>query len=293
MILIGQNIQTMSKRVREAIENLYPEPIKRLAMMQSEAGADYLEINLCSIMTKTVEAMKWIVDTVQEVVDLPLFINTTNPTAMEEGLKLCKKKAVINSANGMRESKEKIIPLAVKYCADVVIGTYDEQGAPPSADERAIMALELIKYANGLGISTGNIWLDPGLYPVGSNQDQVIASLEFIKMIQDVVPGIKTVTGTSNVSIGGLPNEAKKILNRSFLVIAQRYNQYAAIVNVFDKDLVRLNIGELPQIVRLIHRAMDGEDLDMRSLSAEEVSYVKATQFFLGKEPFSQSMLGF
>jgi len=277
----------MSETMQELIKNRNPEPIQELAISQTEAGANYLDLNLCSIMTETEAAMEWVVNIVQDVVDLPLLIDTTNPDAMEIGLKLSKKRPVINSANGMKESKEKVLPLAAKYPADVVLGIYDEQGAPPSADERAMLAVDLVEYANELGIPTENIWVDPGLYPVTNNQEHVVACIEFIQMIDDVLPGIRTITGISNVSTGVVPTELRKILNRTIFVIGRRYKQYAAIVNVLDKKLVQLNRGDSPEILQLIHRAMDEEDMDLAPLSHKEAAYVKATHFFLGREPFS------
>ena len=289
MILIGQSIQSMSRTVKEAIENRRPELITNMAMSQAKSGADYIDLNLFSIMTETVAAMQWTVNAVQGVVDLPLLISTTNPEAMEVGLKLCNKRAVINSASGMEESKEKIFPLAVKYPVDVIVGLYNEQGAPPNADERAILALELVEYANNLGISSENIWIDPMVYPVSTNQDQVVACIEFIQMIDDVVPGAKIITGVSNVSSGVAPKELREILNRTFFVILRRHNQYAGIVNVRDKELVRLDRGELPQLAQLVHRAMDEEYTDEASLASEEAAYMKATNFILGRKPYSRS----
>ena len=291
MILIGESIHTMSEAMQELIKNRNPDPIRELAICQAEAGANYLDLNLCSIMTGTAAAMEWVVNTVQDTVDLPLVIDTTNIDAMEVGLKLSKKRPVINSVNGMNESKEQMLPLAVKYDADVVMGIYDENGAPPSADERAMLAVDLVEYANELGISTEKIWVDPGLYPLTNDQEHVAACMEFIQMIEDVLPDVKTITGISNVSTGVEPSELRRILNRTAFVMGQRYNQYAAIVNVLDKTLVQLNTGENPEIVELIHRAMDEEGMDVKSLSPEEAPYAKATRFLLGREPFSLSVL--
>jgi cobalamin-dependent methionine synthase I len=293
MILVGQSIQSMSKTVKEAVDNRNPEPIKRLAKDQAKAGADYLDLNLCSIVTDIVGAMQWVIDTVQDVVDLPLLINTTNPEAMEAGLKQCSKRPVINSANGMQDSKMNMLPLAAEYPADVILGTYDERGAPPSGDERAMLALELVEYSNDLGIPTESIWIDPAVYPVSTNQEQAVACIEFLQMIDDVIPGSKTITGISNISSGGVPKKLRRIINRTFFIILKRYNQYAGIVDVLDKELVHLNRGELPEIVQLIHRVMDEEEIGIASLSSVESAYGKAAYFLLGKEPYSQSALRF
>ena len=293
MILVGQNIQCMSKRVKEAVNKRNAMPIKKLAKDQADAGADYLDINLCSIMTDIVGAMQWAIDTVQDVVDLPLLINTTNPEAMEAGLKQCRKRPVINSANGMQDNKKRILPLAAEYPADVILGTYDEQGAPPSGEERATLAMELVEYANEIGIKTENIWIDPAVYPLSTNQEHAVACIEFMQMINDVVPGVKTVTGISNISSGACPQKVKKIINTTFFIILERCNQYAGIIDTLDKDLVQINRGELPEIVQLIHRVMDEEEIDMNSFSLLERAYAKATCFLVGKEPYSQSALAF
>ena len=114
MILIGENIHTTSKAINEAIEGRNPEPLHKMAIQEAETGADYLDLNLGPLMNDPEEIMQWVVNTVQDVIDLPLCLDTTNSVAMEAGLKLCKKRPVINSANGMQDSKEKMLPLRGK-----------------------------------------------------------------------------------------------------------------------------------------------------------------------------------
>jgi len=290
MILIGENIHTLSKKISSAIENRDPGPIRTLSSQQAEAGAHYLDINLGPLQDKPAETAQWVVRTVQEVVDLPLCIDTPNPVALEAALEICTKRAVINSANCTQEGKEKILPLAAKYPADVIILIFSETGVPPTADERAESILETIDYANDLGIPTENIWLDAVIYPIITNQDQVKEYIEFVKIIEDVVPGTKTVTGISNVSSCGVPSDLRPILNQTLFAILDRYNQYAGIVDMRDRDLLRLNQGEPSHIVELIHRAMEGE-VDVSSFSKEAARYVKTVNVLLGREIFSSSWL--
>ena len=290
MILIGENIHTTCKVINEAIEGRNPEPVQKLASQEAEAGADYLDLNLGPLLNDPEETVQWVINTVQEVSDLPLSIDTPNAVAMEAGLKLCKKRAVINSANGMQDGKEKMLPLAEKYPADVILLTFDEKGVPATADERAESILETVDYANDLGIPTENIWIDAILYPIITNQDHVVQYIEFVKIIGDVVPGAKTATGISNVSSCGVPKELRGILNRTLFVMLERYNQHAGIVDILDQELVRLNRGELPDVVQLIHRAMD-EEIDVATLSEEEAKYVKTVNVLLGRSIYSNSWL--
>jgi 5-methyltetrahydrofolate corrinoid/iron sulfur protein methyltransferase len=234
--------------------------------------------------------MEWLVKTVQEFSDLPLCLDTTNPVAMEAGLKHCKKKALINSASGTSESKDTMLPLAAKYSAGVVLSVINDAGLPSDADERASSVLESVAFTNELGVVNEDIWVDPVLLPVGVDQRQVSAYLEFIQMLPDLAPGAKSLCGLSNLSYGA-PKELRGLLNRTFLVMIGRYGQYSAIVSGFDNELVNINDGEMPEIVNLIHRAMDEEDIGVSSLSQKEREYVKTAQVLMGKTLYSHSWL--
>jgi len=290
MILIGEDLNVMSKQISQAIKERNPEPIRKYVVGQTQNGMDYLDLNVGPVTKEPVETMEWIVKTVQEFTDLPLCLDSTNPVAMEAGLKICNKKALINSASGTSESREKMLPLAPKYSSGLVLSVINDAGLPSDADERAASILESLEFANEQGVPNEDIWIDPVLLPVGVDQRQVTAYLEFIQMIPDLAPGAKSLCGLSNLSYGA-PKELKGLLNRTFLVMIWRYAQNAAIVSGFDEELVRINKGEMPEIVNLIHRAMDEEDMDISSLPQKELEYVKTTQVLMGKSLYSHSWL--
>ncbi len=290
MILIGESIHIIAMTVSQAIEERNARVVQGLVMGQTDAGADYIELNLGPARKVPEETMQWLVRVVQEVTDLPLSLDTTNPVAMEAGLKVCKQRALINSASGKRESRERMLPLAVKYPAEVIISVLTDEGIPAGADSRAESIMETLTIANEMGIANENIWVDPILMPVSVDQKAVYECLEFIEMLPDLAPGIKSVVGLSNLS-NGTPRELRGILNRTYMVMLEKYNQYGAIVNVFDEELVRLNRGEMPQVVALIHRVMDGEDIDLALLSPREREYVKTTEVLMGQSLYSHSWL--
>ncbi len=290
MVIIGETIHVISKVVGDAIRERNPKPIQELAVAQAQAGVDYIDLNLGPARRDPEATMQWLVNAVQDVSDLPLSLDTMNPVAMEAGLKICKKRPLLNSASGRTDSKEQMLPLAKKYSCDVVISVITDKGCPPGIDARIESIMETVALANELGVPNEDIWVDPILLPVSANQAEVKEALEFMKMLPDLLPGVKSTIGLSNVS-NGTPEELRGILNRTYMVMLGRYGQYSVIADGMDKELTSLNKGEMPKIVDLIYRAMDGEDVDLSSLSAQERDYVKTTKVLMGETLYSHAWL--
>jgi len=290
MILIGEELNVMSQVLSRAMKERNPEPIRECALAQAKNGMDYLDLNVGPVKKDPVETMEWLVTAVQEFTDLPLCLDTTNHVAMEAGLKLCKKKPLINSASGTNESRQTMMPLAAKYKCSLVLSVINDTGLPSDADERASSIMDSAAYANELGIPNEDIWVDPVMMPVGVDQRQIGAYMEFIQMLPDIVPGAKSVCGLSNLSYG-VPKELRGLLNRTLLVMIDRFGQSSAIVSGFDEELSRLIRGDLPDIAKLIYRAMDEDDIDLSGLSRQQIEYVKTAQVLMGKTLFSSSWL--
>jgi len=290
MILIGEDLNVMSKSIAQAIKEHDPDPIRECVTAQTRNGMDYLDVNVGPQKKDPQESMQWLVQTVQEFSDLPLCLDTTNPLAMEAGLQKCKQKALINSASGARDSLENMLPLAAKYSAGVVLSVINDTGLPSDADERAGSILDSMAVANELGIPNEDIWVDPVMLPIGVDQRQVGSYLEFIQMLPDLAPGALSTCGLSNLCYSA-PKALKSLLNRTFLVMLDRYGQHSAIVSGFDEELVQLIKGKQPETVDLIYRAMDEEDIDIAPLSQSEQEYVKTTHVLMGKSLYSHSWL--
>ena len=290
MILIGENINVMSTKIGVAMKNKDAKPIRELALAQQKAGMDYMDINIGPSKRRGPDVMDWIVKTIQEVVDLPLFLDTTNVEAIEAGLKVHKGEAVINSIMCRPERMEALFPLAKKYDAAFVGLLWGVEGMPRDAAERGANAAELMAAAAEQGIEDKKMWLDPIVAPVSSQQDQVQALLEFMEMFKEMAPGCKSTCGLSNVS-NGSPNELRPILNQTYLMMLMKYGLDSAIVSAFDTDLVAIARGERADLVNLVHRVMEGEEVDPGTLTQEEVDTVKTTKVLLGHSLYSHSWL--
>jgi cobalamin-dependent methionine synthase I len=293
MVIIGENIHVIAKAVSTAIREKDAKVIRDLAKAQTEAGADYIDLNVGPMKKDPEENMHWLVNTVQEVTDLPLSIDTMNPVAMEAGLKACKKRPLLNSASGKTDSKEHMLPLVKKYNCGVVISVMTDKGMPPDVDSKIESIMDTVTHANELGIPNEDIWVDPIILPVstaGEGQRFTVANLEFIKILEDVLPGVKSTVGLSNVS-NGVPDELRPLLNRVYLVMLGKNGLHSAIADPLDKELMSLIKGEMPKIAELIYKTMDGGDIDLSALSQKEVEYVKTARVLMGETLYSDAWL--
>jgi len=288
MILIAESINIMSRSIGPALRNRDPKPVQDLAKAQVEAGTDYLDLNIGPARKAGDELMAWVVNTVQEVTDAPLSLDTTNPVAMEAGLKVCKNKALINSISPARFEEE--LPFVKKYNAEMIGLLWGLEGMPRDAAERGVTVAELMYTANEMGISNEEIWIDPIASPVSVEINQVKACVEFMSMLNDIAPGAKSTVGLSNIS-NGAPDHLRPWLNRTYMIMLMRHGLYSAIVDAFDSELIAIARGERPQIVDLVNRVTDGERPDLSTLSEDEVKYAKTVRVLTGESLYSDSWL--
>jgi len=289
MKLIGENLNIVSKTYGPALKERNAGPLQELAVAQTKAGMDMIDINIGPARKDGDQFMEWVVKTVREVTDLPLSLDTTNFIAMEAGLKAHTGKALINSISLERMAQG--LPLAVKYDCDFVGLLWGRDGLPRDVNERGAIAAELLYTANEKGIGAERIWFDPIATPaVNIQSNHVKPCLEFLSMLQDIAPGAKSIVGLSNVS-NGAPNHLRPYLNRTYLMMLMKYDIYSVILDAFDRELLEIARGKRPELVQLVHQAMTGEKIDMKSLSLEDIKYVKTVKVLLGEVLYSHSWL--
>jgi cobalamin-dependent methionine synthase I len=288
MVLIGENLNIMSNTIGPALRERNPKPIQELA--RAEADVDYVDLNIGPARKAGDELMQWVVKTVQEVTDKLLSLDTTNPVAMEAGLKVCKGRALINSISLQPERLEQELPLVRKYNAAMIGLLWGVEGMPRDAAERGILVAELLYKAGEAGIPNEDIWVDPILTPVSVEINQVKACFEFVSMLRDIAPDCKSTIGLSNIS-NGTPQHLRPYLNQTCLMMLMKYGLYSAIVDAFDSELIAIARGKRPELVKLVHRLMDGEKPALASLTEEEAKYMKTVRVLMGETLYSHSWL--
>jgi 5-methyltetrahydrofolate corrinoid/iron sulfur protein methyltransferase len=290
MILVGENLNIMSKTLGPALKERQPDPVKKMAVLENEADIDYLDINIGPARKNGDEFMSWVVKTVQGVTSKPLSLDTTNPIATEAGLKVCKNKALINSISLQPDRLQAGLPLVMKYNADMIGLLWGVEGMPRDANERCMLAVDLVYKANEQGIPNEKIWIDPISTPISGEINQVKACFEFMSMLNDVAPGCKSIVGLSNIS-NGTPENLRPYLNRTNLMMLMKYGLYAAIVDAFDTELIDISRGRKPQLLKMVYKMMDGEKPDMASLTPEDAKYAKTVKILMGESLYSHSWL--
>ena len=290
MILIGENLNIMSKKVGDALKQMDPGPVREMAEAEAKAGVDMLDINLGPARKAGPEIMEWVIKTIREVTDLPLSLDTTNVEAIEAGLRIHEGKALINSISARPERMAALLPLAKKYNASFIGLTLGDEGIPRDANERGLLAAQILAEAAQYSIPEEDIWLDPIILPINSQQLQIQGCTEFTTMLQELFPDCKSTGGLSNVS-NGVPMHLRAIMNRTYLIMLKRYGLYSAIVDAFDQEIHAIARDERPELEKLVHNVMDGDEIDLLKLSNDELHYVKTTRVLLGQILYSDSWL--
>jgi 5-methyltetrahydrofolate corrinoid/iron sulfur protein methyltransferase len=236
---IGERIQIINKNVRAAIEGRDKAFIEDLAKKQVDSGAKMLDLNIGPQKKAGPEVMDWLVNTVKEVVDVPLSLDTTNAEAIEAGLKLCKQKPTINSTNADPARMGVLFPLAAKFDANIITLTLRATGLPVSADARVgILMEDLIPAAEQAGLNMQNIYVDPLAMTVNGTQEhapEVVNATLVTKQVME--PPLHMTCGLSNVS-NGAPEDVRPVLNRVYLVMLMGAGMDSAILDPFDKKLM-------------------------------------------------------
>ena len=292
IISIAESINIMSKTIGPAMKEKDPKPIQAMAIAEAEAGSDILDVNIGPARKGGSEMMEWLVKTIHEVVDLPLSLDTTNLEAMEAGLKAHKKggRPLMNSVSCQADRIDAGLDMAKRYDCLMVGLLWGTDGMPRDVNERGALAAELIYKANEKGIKNEDIFIDPIATPVSGEINQVLACTEFMGMLQDIGPGCKSTVGLSNVS-NGAPDHLRPALNGPYALMLQKQGLYSSIVDANDKDLMAICKGEKPGLEALVAKIMDGELIDMSSLSEEEQKCAKTVNVLMGKSLYSDSWL--
>ncbi len=226
--VIGERINpTGKKRFQQALREGDMAYIMERAVEQQDAGADILDVNVGLPGVNEPEMMVKVVKAIQSVSDLPLQIDSSDPAAVEAGLRAVNGRAVVNSVNGDRETLDVILPLCKKYGAAVVGLTMDSDGIPATAEGRAAIAERILASAVAQSIPRGDVFIDCLTLTVSAQQDQAAETLKAVRYVHEVM-GLQTVLGVSNISFG-LP--AREHITVSFLTQALAAGLTLPIVN--------------------------------------------------------------
>jgi 5-methyltetrahydrofolate corrinoid/iron sulfur protein methyltransferase len=305
MYIIGENIHIISEKVKEALAARDSEFFMDLAVKQVEAGAKAVDINLGPRKKDWAEVFPWIVKAVEQVVDVPLSIDTTNVDGMEAALKaITKAQPILNSTSAEPERLAKIPLLAKKYGAKVIALTMRSEGIPIEADARVNIAVEqLIPRMMEIDFPMENLIIDPLVLTCSGCQQYCPHLIETVRTLQyawDPAPQISV--GLSNVS-NAVPNENRPLINRVYLAMLMGVGLQMMIANPFDQeqnDVIRWietkDTGSpLARVYnKIAERTAAGEEpelADFDTTDPDQSAIWKTTQILLNKVIYADSYL--
>ena len=238
MLIIGEKINTTRKGMEQAVRDRNADQIREEAVRQAQAGAHILDVNCGTLPTETEpEALSWLVQTVQSVVDLPLCVDSPNPAALAAGLAAHKGRPMINSISGEKARYGGVLPLVKQYQASVVALGMDDRGIPPNKNQALDVGVTLVNNLVADGIPLASIYFDPLVRSLATSPAAVLDTLAVMKEMASRFPGLHFVSGLSNVSFG-LPE--RRHLNRAFVVLSVASGLDAVIMDPLDAMMVAL-----------------------------------------------------
>jgi 5-methyltetrahydrofolate corrinoid/iron sulfur protein methyltransferase len=283
MLIIGEKLSIIAKRVREAMAKKDKGPIQEIAIRQWKEGAGMIDANIGPAEDGGEDLMEWMVTTIQEVVPLPVCLDTTNAKAIEAGLKVHNNtwgRALINSTSNDPE-RFPILELGARYNALVIGLTVGKGGLPADAEERAAIASEIMARAMEYGLPLEDLYLDPLVLQIATSQDHAVKVIEAIKMFQEMNdPPMKTVVGLSNIS-NGCPKHIRPILNKYYFILLMNAGLTAAIADAHE-------MAEAMREKPLVDAIFEGKTIE----DAEKMNEIKKTlDVIMGKTLFAHSYL--
>lgn len=235
MIIVGELINSSRKVVASAIEAEDAGFVRKLARDQAEAKAHYIDVNAGTFKDVEADYVKWLVQNVQAVVDLPCCIDSADPRVIEAALSIHHGTPMINSISLEKKRCSNLLPILAGTDFKIVALCMSDSGMPRTADDRIRIARDLIDLLLKHKVKIENIYVDPLVQPIATDQSFGREFLAAVERIMALFPGVHTICGLSNVSFG-LP--LRKFLNRTFVGMAIAKGLDTVILNPLDKRMM-------------------------------------------------------
>jgi len=221
MRIVADNLHVIRPEIARALAALDPGPIQDLVRRCVQAGAQAIDLNCGPLKRAPERHMTFLVETVRAVTDLPLLLDTTNPTALSAGLAACGGRAIINGFSLEPAKLETILPLARQYDAEIVgYLLHPDSRVPHTADELMALAVDVFEAYRALDLDPARLIVDPVVAPLswpdGTRHNRAVLTL--IRQLPDLLgTPVRTMAGLSNLASGALPLARKIALEQAFL----------------------------------------------------------------------------
>lgn len=234
MIIIAEKINGSIPSTGKAIEAKDADYIRNLAKVQSEAGADFIDVCASVEVSRELETLKWLIDLVQEVTNTPLAVDSPSAEVCAKAIDFCKRPGIVNSVSMEGNKVEIVFPKIADTKWDCIALLCDDSGIPRTAEKRLEVFEALMKKAKEYNIAPSRLHIDPLVEMLATSEDGINVIIKVMKEIKKQYPDIHVTGAASNVSFN-LP--ARKIINQAFVVLAMNAGLDSVILDPLNRDL--------------------------------------------------------
>jgi 5-methyltetrahydrofolate--homocysteine methyltransferase len=235
MIVIAERINTSRKAINEAMEKRDQAFFEEEARKQEAAGASFIDVNCGSRLKSEYDDFLWLVDVVQNVVSIPIALDSPDANVLKAGLGKVGQRPLINSITLEKERFEQVAPIVEGDAVDVVALCMDDSGIPNTSEKVVENAVALVEKLEALGVKRSSIYLDILVQPLSVDSENGNRAFKSIETIMQTLPGVHTTCGLSNISFG-LPE--RYLFNRTFIILAMSRGLDSAIIDPLDKKIM-------------------------------------------------------
>ncbi len=304
--VIGERINpTGRKKLAAELEAGDFSTVESDAVAQVAAGASILDINAGVVYNSNPNPnetepplMAKVVKMVQELVDVPLCIDSSVPAALEAGLQACEGRPLLNSVTGEEDRLEFVLPLVKKYNVPVVAISNDDTGISEDPDVRFEVAKKIVERAADFGIPAHDIVVDPLVMPIGAMGTAGLQVFTLVRRLREEL-GVNTTCGASNISFG-LPN--RHGINNAFLPMAMGAGMTSAIMNPIALPVKQAEIAAKKAAVEaaglVLPEGMDDETFcqlfglgSTKARPGKEMEAIRAANFLTNNDPHGSTWI--
>ena len=235
MIIIGEKLNGSIPSMGKAIAEKNEARIKNLARIQSEAGADFLDVCASVQVDEEVETLKWLLDLVQSASDVPICLDSPSAETLVAALPFVKKPGVVNSVSGEGNKIDLIFPAIADSEWGCVALLCDDRGIPQTVERRMEVFEAIMKRAKEFNIAPSRLYIDPLVVTLSTNDTAFTTFAECTRQIKKLYPEIHITSGLSNISFG-LP--VRKLINMAFMILSIEAGMDSAIVDPTNRDML-------------------------------------------------------
>ena len=235
MIIIGEKLNGSIPSMGKAIVAKDEARIRELASLQTEAGADYLDVCASVQVDVEIETLKWMLDLVQDASNLPICLDSPSPETIVKALPFCKKAGIVNSVSGEGKKMDIIFPVIADSQWGCIALLCDDRGIPKSVGQRMETFEAIMDKAKKFNIAPSRLYIDPLVVTLSTDETALTAFAECTRQIKATYPDVHITSGLSNISFG-LP--ARKLINMAFMVLAVGAGMDSAIADPTNRDML-------------------------------------------------------